>query len=65
MVSGILWIPDLQTFMLHFNKIINFSFNNQVHKLHSGTMNTIEKTRVVMSKMFLLFGVSNHNRTML
>ena len=65
MVSGILWIPDLQTFMLHFNKIINFSFNNQVHKLHLGTMNPIEKTRVVMSKMFLLFGVSNHNRTML
>ena len=65
MVSGILWIPDLQTFMLHFNKIINFRFNNQVHKLHLGTMNPIEKTRVVMSKMFLLFGVSNHNRTML
>ena len=65
MVSGILWIPDLQTFMLHFNKIINFSFNNQVHKIHLGTMNPIEKTRVVMSKMFLLFGVSNHNRTML
>ena len=65
MVSGILWIPDLQTFMLHFNKIINFSFNNQVHKLHLGTMNPIKKTRVVMSKMFLLFGVSNHKRTML
>ena len=65
MVSGILWIPDLQTFMLHFNKIINFSFNNQVHKIHLGTMNPIEKTRVVMSKMFLLFGVGNHNRTML
>ena len=65
MVSGILWIPDLQTFMLHFNKIINFSFNSQVHKIHFGTMNPIEKTRVVMSKTFLLFRVSNHNRTML
>ena len=65
MVSGILWIPDLQTFMLHFNKIVNFSFNSQVHKIHLGTMNPIEKTRVVMSKMFFLFGVSNHNRTML
>ena len=65
MVSGILWIPDLQTFMLHFNKITNFSFNSQVRKIHLGTMNPIEKTRVVMSKMFLLFGVSNHNRTML
>ena len=43
MVSGILWIHDLQTFMLHFNKIINFSFNNQVHKIHLGTMNPIEK----------------------
>ena len=31
MVSGILWIPELQTFMLYFDKIINFSFNNQVH----------------------------------
>ena len=36
MVSGILWIPDLQKFMLHFNKIINFSFNNQVHKTSLG-----------------------------
>ena len=60
MVSGIQWIPDLQTFMLHFNKIINFSFNNQVHKLHLGTMNPIEKDQSVMSKMFLLFGVKDN-----
>ena len=43
MMSGILWIPDLQTFMFHFNKIINFSFNSQVHKIHLGAMNPIEK----------------------
>ena len=47
MVSGILWIPDLQTFMLNFNKIIkiriiNFTSSNQVHL---GTMNPIEKVR--------------------
>ena len=61
MVSGILWIPDLQTFMLNFNKIINFTSSNQVHL---GTMNPIEKVRIVMTKMFLWFGVGNHNRTM-
>ena len=62
MVSGTLWIPDFQTFMLHFNKIINFTSSSQVHL---GTMNPIEKVRIVMNKMFLLFGVGNHNRTML
>ena len=49
--------------MLNFNKIINFTSSNQVHL---GTMNPIEKDQsVVMNKMFLLFGVGNHNRTML
>ena len=62
MVSGILWIPDLQMFMLNFNKIINFTSSNQVHL---ATMNPIEKVRVVVNKMFSLFGVGNHNRTML
>ena len=42
MVSGILWIPDLQTLMLNFNKIINFTSNSQVHL---GTMNPIEKVQ--------------------
>ena len=42
MVSGILWIPDFQTFMFHFNKIITFTSSNQVHL---GTMNPIEKVR--------------------
>ena len=62
MVSGILRIPDLQTFMLNFNKIINFTSSNQVHL---GTMNPIKKSRVVMNKMFLLFGVRNHDMAML
>ena len=47
MVSGILWIPDLQMFMLHFNKIINFSFNSQVHKIHLGTMIPIERPELL------------------
>ena len=64
MVSGILWIPDLQTFMLHFNKIINFTSTIQVHHIHLGTMNPIEK-EIVMNKMFLRFGVSIHNMAML
>ena len=42
MVSGILWIPDLQMFMFHFNKIINFTSSKQVHL---GTMNPIEKAQ--------------------
>ena len=47
MVSGILWIPDFQMFMLNFNKInniriITFTSSNQ---LHLGTMNPIEKVR--------------------
>ena len=44
MVSGILWIPDLQMFMLNFNKIIKIriTLSNQVHL---GTMNPIEKVR--------------------
>ena len=62
MVSGILRIPDLQTFMLNFNKIINFTSSNQVHL---GTVNPIKKSRVVMNKMFLLFGVRNHDMAML
>ena len=45
MVSGILWIPDLQMFMLSFNKIINFTSTNQVHQIHLGTMNPIEKVQ--------------------
>ena len=62
MVSGIQWIPNYNLFMLNFNKIINFTSSNQVHL---GTMNLIEKLEIVMNKMFLLFGVGNHNRTML
>ena len=62
MVSGILWIPDFQMFMLHFNEIINFTSTNQVHL---GTMNPIKKLEIVMNKMFLLFGVSIHNMAML
>ena len=54
MVSGIQWIPDLQTFMLHFNKIINFSFKNQVHKLHLGTMNPIEKDQSCYKMFYCL-----------
>ena len=45
MVSGILWIPDLQTFMLHFIKLSILASTNQVHKIHLGTMNPIEKVR--------------------
>ena len=48
--------------MLNFNKIINFTSSNQVHL---GTMNPIEKVRIVMNKMSLLFEFGNHNRTML
>ena len=44
MMSGILWMPDLQMFMLNFNKIIKIRItsNNQVHL---GKMNPTEKVR--------------------
>ena len=44
MVSGILWIPDLQTFMLNFNKIIKIRITSS-NQVHLGTMNPIENAR--------------------
>ena len=44
MVSGILWIPDLQTFMLYFNEIIKIRITSS-SQVHLGTMNPLEKVR--------------------
>ena len=65
MVSGILWIPDLQTFMLTFKFTAIFMCNNQVLKSYMNQVPLMKKLEIVINKMFLLFGVRNHNRTML
>ena len=62
MMSGILWILDFITFMFtfYFN-----AENSQVHTMHLVQWTPLKKPGIVMNKMFSVFGVDIHNRTML
>ena len=65
MVSGILWIPDLQTFMLTFEFTDNFVYDNQLLKSQMNQVPLMKKLEIIINKMFLLFGVTNHKKTRL
>ena len=43
MVSGILWIPDFKCSCFILIKLSILASTNQVHKIHLGTINPIEK----------------------
>ena len=65
MMSGILWIPDLQMCMLTFLIKAKFVNTTKCYKVKWTKSLHMKKLEIVMNKMFLLFRFGNHNRTML
>ena len=65
MMSGILWIPDFQMCMLTFLIKAEFVNTTKCYKVKCTKLPHMKKLETVINKMFLLFGVGNHNRTML
>ena len=65
MMSGILWIPDLQVCMLTFLIKAEFVNTTKCYKVIGTKFPHMKKLEIAMNKMFLLFRVGNHKRTML